>query len=91
MAKVKSETENLKQLRKIVKKIESTGFSTKTGEPIWGYDPSQYRNLTEKIDSMVHEELKKLDSEKTDSGRLQTYESLFTSIVSLLEGVKQTV
>jgi hypothetical protein len=78
----KKEPENLQKLRVLVTKLQGLEF-----EP----SSDQYKKLTDKIDSLLHEELKKLEYEKDTQNKLQCYESLFASIVVLLEGVKQIV
>lgn len=82
---VKNESENLKKLRVLVDKIQSKEFEFESPSS------NQYKDLTDKIDSLIHEELKKVEFEKDAKSRLQCYESLFSSIVVLLEGVKQIV
>jgi len=83
---VKKESENLKKLRQISLELENRSFEFNINE-----ESNQYKILTDKIDSLVHEELKKMDTEKDSNNKLQCYETLFTSIVFLLEGVKQVV
>lgn len=85
MAKIK-ESENLKKLHEIVEIIESHKDQFEIDNSI-----SQYKELTEKIDSLIHAELKKLKFENDNTSKLKCYEALFTTILSLLDGVKQVV
>lgn len=86
MSKFRTESENLKKLHEIVKVIElhKNQFGI-------DYSVSQYKDLTEKIDSLIHVELKKLEFENDNNSKLKCYETLFTTIVGLLEGIKQVV
>lgn len=79
------ESENLQKLRKIVSELESKDIQFQMESS------NQYKDLTDKIDGLIHEELKKLEFEKSSKNKLQCYEALFASVVCLLEGVKQVV
>ena len=80
------ESENLKKLHEIVEIIESHKDQFEIDDSM-----SQYKELTEKIDSLIHAELKKLEFENDNTSKLKCYEALFTTIVGLLEGAKQVV
>lgn len=80
---VRVESENLKKLREIVKEIEVQKFDFT--------DDHDYQRLTESIDNLIHVELKKINCETNDGCKLKSYESLFTSIITLLEGSKLLV
>lgn len=82
----KDSLENLKKLREIVEIMESQ-------KDKFEFDDSMpdYTELTDKINNLIHEELKKIQYEDDDRIKLKSYETLFTSIIGLLEGVKQIV
>lgn len=77
---VKNESENLKKLRQIVKEIETQEFNFD--------DDDDYRRLTESIDNLIHNEMNKINCEANKECKLKSYEALFTSIITLLEGSK---
>jgi hypothetical protein len=77
---IKSESENLKKLRKIIEEIESKDFSIS--------DDSNYHRLTESIDVLIHKEMGKINCESNKDCKLKSYEALFTSILGLIEGTK---
>lgn len=82
----KFRSENLQKLHEIVEILESQKNQFEIDDSM-----SQYKELTEKIDSLIHTELKKLEFEKDSSSKLKCYEALFTTIVGLLEVTKQIV
>lgn len=77
-----SKSENLKKLHEIVKIFESQKEEPRV-------DDIQYRELNEKIDILIHDELKKLEYEDDNNNKLKCYETLFATIIGLLEGAKQ--
>lgn len=77
---VNTESENLKKLREIVKEIESQEFNFDNDH--------DYERLTESIDTLIHVEMKKINCESNKECKLKSYETLFTSIIGLLEGAK---
>lgn len=80
---VKVESENLKMLRQIVKEIESQKFDFS--------DDKDYQRLTESIDDLIHVEMGKINCETNKECKLKSYETLFTSIITLLEGSKHLI
>ena len=80
---VKTESENLKKLRQIVKDIESQEFDFS--------DDKDYQRLTESIDDLIHNEMSKINCETNKDCKLKSYEALFTSIITLLEGSKHLI
>lgn len=80
---VKTESENLKKLREIVKEIESQDFDFS--------DDHDYERLTKNIDDLIHVEMKKINCETNKECKLKSYEALFTSIITLLEGTKHLI
>lgn len=80
---IKTESENLKKLREIVKEIESQEFDFS--------NDSDYERLTESIDNLIHVEMKKINCETNKDCKLKSYEALFTSIITLLESSKHLI
>jgi hypothetical protein len=80
---VKTESENLKKLREIVKEIDNQIFDFDSD--------SDYERLTKSIDDLIHIEMGKINSETNKDCKLKSYESLFTSIITLLEGTKHLI
>lgn len=80
---VKNESENLIKLRQIVKEIELQEFD-------FGND-KDYQRLIESVDSLIHNEMGKINCETNKDCKLKSYETLFTSIVTLLEGSKHLI
>jgi len=80
---IKTESENLKKLREIVKEIESQEFDFN--------DDNDYQRLTESIDDLIHVEMKKINCESNKDCKLKSYEALFTSIITLLESSKHLI
>ena len=78
-------SENLQKLEKLINKLETTDFVFESD------NDDYYLKLTRKIDYLIHDELKKIELEKNNSNKLRCYESLFTSVICLLEGVKHIV
>lgn len=84
----KNGSDNLKKLHEIVNILESKDYKVNID---FDSNNPQYKKLTEKIDTLIHQELKKLEFEQDNNNKLQCYEALFTSVIGLLEGVKQIV
>lgn len=80
---IKTGSENLTKLREIVKEIESQKFDFT--------NDNDYQRLTESIDNLIHVEMKKINCESNKECKLKSYEALFTSIITLLEGSKHLV
>lgn len=80
---VKNESENLIKLRQIVKEIESQKFD-------FG-DDKDYQRLIESIDNLIHHEMSKINCETNNDCKLKSYETLFASVVTLLEGSKHLI
>jgi hypothetical protein len=80
---IKTESENLKKLREIVKEIDEKNFD-------FGND-NDYERLTKNIDDLIHVEMKKINCETNKDCKLKSYETLFTSIITLLEGTKHLI
>ena len=80
---VKTESENLKKLREIVKEIESQDFDFSNDH--------DYERLTNSIDDLIHVEMKKINCETNKECKLKSYESLFNSIIYLIENKKAIV
>jgi len=78
-------SENLQKLEKLINKLETTDFVFESD------NDDYYLKLTRKIDYLIHDELKKIELEKNNNNKLRCYESLFTSVICLLEGVKHIV
>jgi len=78
-------SENLQKLEKLINKLETTDFVFESD------NDDYYLKLTRKIDYLIHDELKKIELEKNHNNKLRCYESLFTSVICLLEGVKHIV
>lgn len=84
MNEFNSESENLKKLHEIVKIFESQKETSNIND-------IQHKELNEKIDSLIHHELKKIEYEDDNNSKLKCYETLFTTIIGLLEGAKQII
>lgn len=80
---IKTESENLKKLREIVKEIESQEFDFSSDQ--------DYERLTKSIDDLIHVEMKKINCETNKDCKLKSYETLFTSIITLLESTKHLI
>lgn len=80
---IKTESENLKKLRQIVKEIELQEFDFE--------DDNDYQRLTESIDNLIHNEMSKINCETNKECKLKSYEALFTSIITLLESSKHLI
>lgn len=80
---VKTDSENLKKLRQIVKEIELQEFDFSNED--------DYQRLTESIDNLIHNEMSKINCETNKECKLKSYEALFTSIITLLEGSKHLI
>lgn len=80
---IKNESENLTKLRQIVKEIESQEFNFD--------DDKDYQRLIESIDNLIHNEMGKISCETNKDCKLKSYETLFTSVVTLLEGSKHLI
>lgn len=80
---VNKDSENLVKLRQVIKEIETQNFNFD--------DDNDYQRLTESIDSMIHNEMGKINSESNKECKLKSYEALFTSIIGLLEGSKHLI
>jgi hypothetical protein len=83
---VNKDLDNLKKLREIVDKMESQKEVFEMEESIPYHD-----ELTDKINSLIHNGLQNLSHEQNDKVKLKNYEALFTSIIAVFEGVKQIV
>jgi hypothetical protein len=77
---VKHESENIKKLRQIVTEIENQNFNFDNDD--------DYKRLTENIDDLIHVEMKKINCETNKECKLKSYETLFASILTILEGTK---
>lgn len=77
-------SENLESLKKIVAKLESKNFDVDSFD-----EDDKYRELSKQIDSMIHEELKNIELQPDNKSKIRCYESLFSSIILLLESIKQ--
>ena len=77
---VKHESENIKKLRQIVTEIENQNFNFDNDD--------DYKRLTENIDGLIHVEMKKINCETNKECKLKSYETLFASILTILEGTK---
>lgn len=80
---VNNDSENLVKLRQVIKEIETQNFNFD--------DDNDYQRLTESIDSMIHNEMGKINCESNKECKLKSYEALFTSIIGLLEGSKHLI
>lgn len=80
---VKNESENLTKLRQIVKEIESQEFD-------FG-DDKDYHRLIESVDNLIHNEMSKINCETNKECKLKSYETLFTSIITILESSKHLI
>jgi hypothetical protein len=80
---VKTESENLIKLRQIVKEIETQEFDFS--------DDKDYHRLIESVDDLIHNEMSKINCEANKECKLKSYEALFTSIITLLEGSKHLI
>jgi hypothetical protein len=80
---VKNESENLVKLRQIVKEIESHEFDFS--------DDKDYQRLIGSIDNLIHHEMNKINCETNKDCKLKSYETLFASVVTLLEGSKHLI
>jgi hypothetical protein len=78
--------DNLKKLHEIVTKMESQKEVLEMEDSIPYHD-----ELTDKINSLIHNGLRNLSYEQNDKIKLKNYEVLFTSIIAVFEGVKQIV
>ena len=77
---VKTESENLIKLRQIVKEIETQEFDFS--------DDKDYHRLIESVDDLIHNEMSKINCETNKECKLKSYETLFASILTILEGTK---
>lgn len=77
-------SDNLKKLYEIVESFESQKNQT-TG------DVTQYKELNDRIDILIHSELEKIEKEKDNKRKLKSCEALFTAIIGILEVTKQIV
>ena len=77
-------SENLRNLKKIVKKLESESFDVNSFD-----EDDKYKDLSKQIDLIIHEELKNIELQPDNKSKIRCYESLFSSIILLLESVKQ--
>jgi len=80
---IKTESENLKKLREVIKEIELQKFDFDNDH--------DYERLTESIDNLIHDEMGKINSETNKECKLKSYEALFTSIIALIEGSKHLI
>lgn len=80
---IKNESENLMKLRQIVKEIESQEFNFD--------DDKDYQRLIESVDNLIHNEMGKISCETNKDSKLKSYETLFTSVVTLLESSKHLI
>lgn len=80
---INKDSENLVKLRQVIKEIETQNFNFD--------DDNDYQRLTESIDSMIHNEMGKINCESNKECKLKSYEALFTSIIGLLEGSKHLI
>jgi hypothetical protein len=80
---VKTESENLVKLRQIVKEIESKEFD-------FG-DDKDYQRLIESVDDLIHNEMSKINCETNKDCKIKSYETLFASIVTILESSKHLI
>jgi len=80
---VKNESENLIKLRQIVKEIESQKFDFSNDK--------DYQRLIGSIDNLIHHEMSKISCETNKDCKLKSYETLFASVVTLLEGSKHLI
>ena len=80
---IKTESENLKKLREVIKEIELQKFDFDNDH--------DYERLTESIDNLIHDEMGKINSETNKECKLKSYEALFTSIITLIEGSKHLI
>lgn len=78
--------DNLKKLHEIVTKMESQKEVLEMEDSIPYHD-----ELTDKINSLIHDGLKNLSHEQNDRVKLKNYEILFTSIIGVFESVRQIV
>jgi len=78
--------ENLKKLHEIVNVMESQKEILEHEDSIPYHD-----ELTNKINRLIHNGLKELSQETNDRKKIKNYELLFSSIIGVLEGVKQIV
>jgi len=79
-----AKSDNLKKLYEIVESFESQKNQT-TG------DVTQYKELNDRIDILIHSELEKIEKEKDNKRKLKSCEALFTAIIGILEVTKQIV
>lgn len=80
---IKTESENLVKLRQIVKEIESKEFD-------FG-DDKDYQRLIESVDNLIHNEMGKINCETNKDCKIKSYETLFASIITILEGSKHLI
>ena len=79
-----AKSDNLKKLYEIVESFESQK-NQNTGSV------TQYKELNDRIDILIHSELEKIEKEKDNKSKLKSCEALFTAIIGILEATKQIV
>ena len=82
---IKTESENLKRLREILKEIEVQDFNFTQDQE------KEYQKMTLDIDHLIHEEISKINCETNKECKLKSYETLFNSIIYLIENKKAII